>query len=120
VATSFGRSSEGDKLKTFVVKELFADFLTTTLAKGEYRIEAIPVKHISHNLSRGNGDQRNRFTALPDHVVTTDQSQCGVPARDGTWEVESRNDTNGAKRVPLFDHHMSGAFTGNDSASNRP
>ena len=65
---------------------------------------------------RGQGRQRGFLRRLPHHRVATHHRQRGVPRPHGHGEVEGRDHTAHAQRVPGFHHAVAGALGGNGQA----
>ncbi len=61
------------------------------------------------SLGDGDGDEGRGRGGLPDDSVATDDGESGVPAMDGTGEVEGGDDADGAQRIPLLQEGVAGS-----------
>ena len=105
-----GRAGERQQRNPAVIDQPRREFCAGVDEKLKNRRYGMPFQDAVANVLHGNRTQRGFRRGLPDDGIAGDRRQKGIPGPYRHREVEGRNYTDNAQRVPLLIHAMLRAF----------
>mmetsp|Transcript_25653 Transcript_25653/g.64412 ORF Transcript_25653/g.64412 Transcript_25653/m.64412 type:complete len:322 (-) Transcript_25653:311-1276(-) len=103
-------TGEGEQVHPTVIGHGLTDLGGATGERTHRTGQSVAFEHASDDALSGHTAETHRRGRLPQGAVTAHHAECTVPAVDGDREVERRDHTHQAHRVPVLVHLVAGTL----------